>query len=482
MRTNRFAPVVLALIAVTSQAAAQRTPVYTPGKLDAHQQVAREIYKELIEINTGVSTGNITAAAQAMAKRFREAGIPDSDIFVGGPRPEKFNVVARIHGKRPPNVRKPLLLLAHIDVVEALKADWSNDLDPFVFTERDGYYYGRGTADDKAMASIFVANVFRMKKEGYVPDRDIIIALTADEESGPANGVDWLVKNHRDLVDAALVINEGGGGTLRDGKPLFNSVQTSEKVTTNLTLRATNKGGHSSVPRADNAITALADALSKVGRYAFPVKLNETTRAFFSQTADLEEPAMGRAMKALVANTSDQQAIAVVTADPRYNSMLRTTCVATMLKGGHATNALPQLAEANVNCRVYPTESAAEVRDSLARVINDTAVQVIVASQRPPSPPTGLLPELMEPVTTITRDLFGDIPVIPAMSTGATDSRFFRALGVPAFGVSGLFSDPTVDARAHGRDERMRIQSYFEGQEFLYRLTKALSSAPNTVP
>lgn len=240
---HRTALVVLAVTTIAGPAVAQRSPIYTAGKLNSHQQVAREIYKELIEINTGVSTGNITAAAQAMAKRFRDAGIPDSDIFVGGPRPEKFNVVARIHGKRPPNVRKPLLLLAHIDVVEALKADWSNDLDPFVFTERDGYYYGRGTADDKAMASIFVANVFRMKKEGYVPDRDIIIALTADEESGPANGVDWLIKNHRELVDAGLIINEGGGGTLRDGKPLFNSVQTAEKVTTNLTLRATNKGG-----------------------------------------------------------------------------------------------------------------------------------------------------------------------------------------------------------------------------------------------
>jgi len=461
--------------------AQQRPTVYTPGALNADQRIAREIYEELVEINTGVTTGNVTTAAVAMAKRFRDAGIPEADVFVGGPRPDKHNVVARIRGRA--SGRKPLLLLAHLDVVEALKADWSPDLDPFVFTERDGYYYGRGTADDKAMAAIFVANVFRMRREGYVPDRDVIIALTADEESGPANGVDWLLKNHRDLVDAALVINEGGGGVLRDGKPLFNGVQATEKVTTNFTLRVTNRGGHSSVPRADNAITSLADALSKVGRHQFPVQLNEVTRAFFTRTADLERPEMARAMRGLVVNPRDPAAVAVVAADPRYSAMLRTVCVATMLTGGHATNALPQLAEANINCRLYPTDSASGVRDELTRVIGDTAVQVIIRSQRPASPPSPLSAEIMQPVARITREMWGEIPVIPTMSTGATDSRFFRALGVPAYGVSGLFSDPTVDARAHGRDERMRVRSFFEGQEFLYRLTKALAGpAPGPVP
>ena len=481
MRHTRLAALLLLAVLVPPRADAQpRTPIYTAGSLNANQQLARDIYKELIEINTGVTTGNITTAAVAMAKRFRDAGIPEADIFVGGPRPEKHNVVARIRGRGGPNARKPLLLLAHLDVVEALKADWSPDLDPFVFTEREGYYYGRGTADDKAMASIFVANAFRLKREGYVPDRDIIIALTADEESGPANGVDWLLKNHKELVDGAIVINEGGGGTLRNGKPLFNSVQATEKVTTNFTLRATNRGGHSSVPRADNAITALADALAKVGRHSFPVRFNEVTRAFFAKTADVEEPALGRAMKALVANPGDAQALATVAGDPRYNAMLRTTCVATMLTGGHATNALPQLAEANVNCRLFPTDTAEVVRATFEKLINDTTVQVLVRSQRPPSPPSAMLPEVMEPVAQITRDMWGNIPVIPVMSTGATDSRFFRALGVPAFGVSGLFSDPTVDARAHGRDERMRMQSYYEGQEFLYRLTKALTMPPRT--
>ena len=475
-------PVVAILVALCGAPAltgAQRAAaVYTPGALTPFQQFTREIYKELIEINTGVETGNITTAAVAMAARFKAAGIPEADIFVGGPRPEKHNVVARIRGKGGPGAAAPLLLLAHIDVVEALKADWSPDLDPFVFTEREGYYYGRGTADDKAMASIFVANVFRMKREGFVPDRDIIIALTADEESGPANGVDWLIRNHRPLVDAALVINEGGGGTLRNGRPLFNGVQAAEKVTTNFTLRSTNRGGHSSVPRDDNAITQLADALSKVGRYQFAVKLNDVTKAFFTQTGLLEEPAMGRAMQALVANPANAAAVRTVSADPRYNAMLRTTCVATELKGGHATNALPQLAEANVNCRIYPSETAESVRSELEKAIGDTNVKVLIRSQRPSTPASALLPDVMQHVARITTELWGAMPIIPTMSTGATDSRFFRALGVPAFGVSGLFSDPTVDARAHGRDERMAVKSFYEGQEFLYRLTKALASTP----
>jgi acetylornithine deacetylase/succinyl-diaminopimelate desuccinylase-like protein len=474
---------VVFLVVVTASAGAQaRQTGYTAGALTAQQQLTHDIYRQLVEINTGDKTGNVTPAAVAMAQRFRDAGFPDADIFVGGPRPEKHNVVARIHG-RAGATRKPLLLLAHIDVVEALKADWSADLDPFVFTERDGYYYGRGTADDKAMSAIFVANAIRMKREGYVPDRDIIIALTADEEGGTANGVDWLLKNHRDLVDAGLVINEGGGGSLRNGKPFFNTVQATEKVFQNVTLRATNRGGHSSVPRPDNAITSLADALAKVGRYTFPVQFNEVTRAFFTRNADVESPEMGRAMRALVANPHDTAAERIVSSEPRYNSMLRTTCVPTLLKGGHAENALPQLAEANVNCRMFPGDTPEGTRAALARVVNDTAVQVIVeVEKRPPEPPSPLLPEVMEPISRITREMFGNIPVIPTMSTGATDSRYFRQLGIPAFGVSGLFSDPAVDARAHGRDERMAVKSFYEGQEFLWRLTKALADKPAVTP
>jgi acetylornithine deacetylase/succinyl-diaminopimelate desuccinylase-like protein len=456
-----------------------RSAIYTPGSLTPDQQLAHDIYKELIEINSGAKTGNVTPAVNAMAKRFRDAGIPDTDVFVGGPQPNKYNVVARIHG-RPGSARRPLLLLAHLDVVEALKSDWSADLDPFVFTERDGYYYGRGTADDKAMASIFVANATRMMREHVVPDRDVIIALTADEEGGNSNGVEWLLKNHPQLVDGVIVINEGGGGTLRSGKPLFNSVQATEKVSTNLTLRATNRGGHSSVPRPDNAITALADALSKVGRHQFSVRFNDVTRSFFTKTADIETSTLGGAMKALVANPRDKAALAVVSADPRYNSMLRTTCVATMLSGGHATNALPQLAEATVNCRLFPSDTPEVVRMEIERLVADTTVKVTMRETEDPPAPSPLLPELFDAVGSVTHEMWGNVPVIPVMSTGATDSRFFRKLGAPAYGVSGLFSDPTVDARAHGRDERMRMQSYYEGQEFLWRLTKALT-APSRV-
>ena len=476
-----IAGVASSLLAVLLPAQAVTSPVYTPGKLTPAQVVARGIYKELIEINTSVTTGNITNGALAMVKHFKAAGIPDADIFVGGPRPEKHNVVARLRGKNPAG-RKPLLLLAHIDVVEALKADWSPEFDPFLFTEKDGYYYARGIADDKSMASIFVANLLRMKAEGFVPDRDIIVALTADEESGPFNGVEWLVNNHRVLVDAGMVINEGGGGVTRDGKPLFNTIQLAQKITTNYTLQVTNRGGHSSVPRTDNAITSLADALTKIGRYAFPVQVSDVTRAFFTQTAALETPVMARAMRAIVANADDKAAAATLAADEKYSSMLRTTCVATMLSGGHATNALPQLAEANVNCRIYPGESAEQVRAALAKAIADTTVKVLIKSQRPSSPSATMTSEIMQPVARITKELFGNIPVIPTMSTGANDSRFFLAIGVPAYGVSGLFMDPSVDARAHGRDERMRIQSYFEGHEFLYRLTRQLATNPKPIP
>jgi acetylornithine deacetylase/succinyl-diaminopimelate desuccinylase-like protein len=477
MRLSMLAATAAIVSVIALPLSAQQTtrPVYTPGALTPDQQTAHDIYRQLIEINSGDVTGSVTPAAQVAANAFRQAGYPDSDIFVGGPRPEKYNTVLRIHGRD--KSRTPLLLLAHIDVVEAKKADWSADLDPFVFTERDGYYYGRGTSDDKAMASIFIANALRWKREGWVPDRDVIIALTADEENGTANGVDWLLRTHPELVNAGVVINEGGGGVLRDGKPLFNTVQSSEKVYQDFTLRVTNRGGHSSVPRDDNAITSLADALSRVGRYKFPVRLNDITREFFTRTAALETPATGRAMRAIVANINDSAAVAVLAADPRYNSMLRTTCVATMLRGGHAPNALPQLAEANVNCRIFPGQSIQSVQDQLARVVNDTSVHVeTVAGSSVATAPSPLMPELFGPVQRITREMWGNIPVIPTMSTGATDSKFFRDRGVPAYGVSGLFLDPTVDSRAHGRDERMRVQSFYEGQEFLYRLAKALAS------
>jgi acetylornithine deacetylase/succinyl-diaminopimelate desuccinylase-like protein len=462
----RLPAALAALVAVSAVGArAQSAP---------HQRQAREIFEELIEINTVDSVGNNTIAAEAMARRFRAAGFPERDIFVGGPRADKGNLVVRYRGRGAGGGAKPVLLLAHLDVVQALKEDWSADLDPFTFTERDGYYYGRGTSDDKAMAAMFVANLIRLNAEGFVPARDVIVALTADEEGGPANGVDWLIKNHRDLVDAAFVINEGGGGALRDGRPFLHSVQATEKVYVDFTVEVRNRGGHSSVPRPDNAVYQLAEGLARLGRYRFPVQLNEVTRAFFERTATIESPEVSAAMRTLVRNPSDEAAAAIVAATPRYNSTMRTTCVATMLRGGHAPNALPQLASANVNCRILPNTSAAAVRDTLIRVLGDTGINVSAAPDLPTTAPSPLLPEVFNAVERLTRQMFGSIPVIPTMSTGATDSKYFRAIGIPAYGVSGIFGDPN-DGRAHGRDERIAIKSFYDGQEFLYRLVKELT-------
>ncbi len=469
---------IVAVTALAALVAASAAPARAQSA--PQQRLAREIFEELIEINTVDSVGNNTLAAEAMARRFRAAGFADRDIFVGGPRSDKGNLVVRYRGRAGSGAPKPILLLAHLDVVQALKEDWSSDLDPFVFTERDGYYYGRGTSDDKAMASMFVANLLRFKREGFAPARDIIVALTADEEGGPANGVDWLIRQHRPLVEAAFVINEGGGGALREGRPFLHSVQATEKVYVDFTVEARNRGGHSSVPRPDNAVYQLAEALSRLARYRFPVELNEVTRAFFERTATIESPEAAAAMRALVRNPRDESAAAIVSATPRYNSMMRTTCVATMLRGGHAPNALPQLAAANVNCRILPNTSAAAVRDTLIRVFGDTAIRVSAAPDLPPTAPSPLLPHVFSVVERLTRELFGNIPVIPTMSTGATDSKYFRAIGIPAYGVSGIFGDPN-DGRAHGRDERIAIKSFYDGQEFLYRLVKELAG-PTALP
>ena len=449
-----------------------------PRPLAPQQKLAREVYRELIEINTADSVGSVTRAAEAMARRFRAAGFPARDVqlLVPAGKPTKGNLVVRYRGRGGPGAAKPILLLAHLDVVAALRSDWS--IDPFVLTEKDGYFYGRGTGDDKAMASIFVANLLEDRKNGWVPDRDIILALTADEEGGDANGVDFLIAHHRALIDAAYALNEGGGGSLRDGKPFLNSVQAAEKVYADFTLTARNRGGHSSVPRPDNAIYQLVDALARVARYQFPVQLNDVSRTFFERTAALETPDVAAAMRALVATPADSGAAAVLARDPRYNSMLRTTCVATRLGGGHAYNALPQTATANVNCRIVPTSNPREARETLARVIGDTGVRItetIALGERGDAIPSPLTAEIMDPVTSITHELFGaNVPVIPVMSTGATDGRRLRSAGIPTYGVSGLFGDPN-DSRAHGRDERMLVKSYFDGQEFLQRLVHRLA-------
>lgn len=473
----------LILSPVRALATAQQSGVTRAGSasLTPYQRQAREIYQQLIEINTVDSVGSVTTAADAIAQRFLRAGFPATDVRVLVPagKPAKGNLVVRYHGRGGVNAPKPLLLLAHLDVVAANRTDWPRD--PFVLHEENGYFLGRGTSDDKAMAAIFAATLLRMKQEGYVPDRDLILALTADEEGGDANGVEWLIANHRPLIDAAYALNEGGGGTLVGDRPVFHSIQAAEKVPVNFTLTAVNPGGHSSVPRPDNAIYELAEALTKVGRYQFPVALNEVTRAFFAQTSRVEpNAAMASAMRALAADPRNPVAAATLSTDPRYSSMMRTSCVATRLAGGHAYNALPQKATANVNCRVVPTSNAEEVKATLARVVGDTGIAItytVPPTERFGAAPSAVDRELLAATTALTRRMWGDIPIIPTMSTGATDGRFLRAAGIPTYGVSGIFSVPGEN-NAHGRDEKLRVKSFYDGLAFLDALVRSLSSAP----
>ena len=462
----RIAPLIVVVALAASPASQSLAP---------HQQLARDVYKELIEINTAVTTGATTPAAEAMARRFRAAGFSAEDIFVGGPVPTKSNLVVRYRG-RAGATRKPILLLAHIDVVEAKKEDWSAGVDPFTFTEKDGYFYGRGTADDKAMAAIFVANLLRMKSQGLVPERDLVLALTADEEGGDHNGVQWLIANHRARVDAEYGLNEGGGGQSRGGKRIANRVQASEKVYVDYSLEVTNKGGHSSQPQSENAIYELADALARIGKFSFPPKLNEVTRTYFEKMAVIEQGALAADFKAVAQATPNPDAIARLSAVPLYNSMLRTTCVATMVEAGHALNALPQRAAANVNCRILPGEDPQAVQQTLQKVANNPKVTVTPLAAAKPSPPSPLTPEIMQAITRVTEEMWPGVPVIPFMSTGATDGLYFREVGIPIYGVSGLFGDMD-DVRAHGRDERMGVKEFFDGQEFLWWLVNGLSGA-----
>ena len=460
----------LALVGVVTPGASP-PPGAQPSALAPHQQLLREIYQELVEINTTNSVGDNTKAAEAMARRLLAAGFPAADVQVLAPAPRKGNVVARLHGT---GARRPLLLLAHLDVVEANREDWS--VDPFTLLERDGYFYGRGTSDDKAMAAVFLANLIRFRQERFVPDRDIIVALTADEEGGGHNGVAWLLANHRGLVDAELALNEGGGGAIKNGVYLSNNLQASEKIVQSYRLEVKNPGGHSSLPVKDNAISHLAAGLTRLGEFDFPVRLDEVNRTFFERTAAIVPGALGDDMRAIAGGSRDPQVVArLAGAGPVFNSRLRTTCVATRLEGGHATNALPQTARAVVNCRVLPGESEDEVRRTLVGVLANDKITVTPLNQFFPSPASPLTRDVMRTVEAVTAAMWPGVPVIPTMSTGATDSRFLRTAGIAAYGTSGMFGD-IDDIRAHGRDERLLVRSLYEGQEYLYRLAKALAS------
>lgn len=436
----------------------------------AERQLAREIYKEMIEVQSGFTTGATTPIAEKVAARLRAAGFPDKDIFVGGAIPTKANIVCRYHGTGP---GKPILLLAHIDVVEAKREDWS--FDPFVFLEKDGFFYGRGTADDKAQAAVWVANLIRYKREGFRPSRDLILALTADEEGGgPFNGVDWLLKNHRELIDADYALNEGGRGELVNGRRVTNNIGLAEKMFLNLRLEVRNKGGHSSRPVPDNAIYHLAGALTKLSTFNFPFQLNEVTRAYFRAMAKVEKGQVATDMAA-IADGSEAAMQRVAAASPAWNATLRTTCVATMLEGGHATNALPQLAAANVNCRVLPTDSVDNVVTTLRKLFANDQVKVSISVDEGGSPVAPLRPDILKAIERVSDTMWPGVITVPTMTVGGTDGRYLRIAGIPTYGTQGFFQDRD-DVRAHGRDERMPVQSFYEGQTYLYELVKILAA------
>jgi acetylornithine deacetylase/succinyl-diaminopimelate desuccinylase-like protein len=454
------------LLAAPALAHAQQVGHIGKTKWDS---TARNLFKELIEINTTESSGSTLKAAQAMAARLKAAGFPDSDVVVVKQNDRKGNLVARLRGR---NVsRKPLLLLSHIDVVEAKPEDWT--LPPFTFVEKDSTFFGRGVADDKDDGAMHLTTIMRLKAEGYRGNRDIIVALTTDEEGGPDNGVDYLLKNHRPLIEAEYAFNEGGGGRVRDGKYLSHDIQAAEKVYADFRLEVTNPGGHSSQPVKENAIYQLAQALVKIGAYDFPVHLNDVTRTYFERSAAITPGKMGEAMKALAANPNDAAAIATLSSDKAYNSQLRTSCVATMLEGGHAPNALPQRARANVNCRILPNDPPAEIQKTLERIIGDPKVAITVTQAPKPSGPSPLTRELMGEIEGVTKEMWPGVPVIPTMSTGATDGVYLRNAGIPVYGVTGFFYNDTF---AHGMNERIPQQGFFNGMEFTYRLVKRVTS------
>jgi acetylornithine deacetylase/succinyl-diaminopimelate desuccinylase-like protein len=439
--------------------------------LTPQQQRLHDIYKELVEIDTTTATGDTASAAEAMAARLKAAGFPEADVHAFSPAPRKGNLVARLHGS---GARKPILLVAHLDVVPAKREDWS--VDPFKLIEKDGYFYARGSSDDKYMAASFVANLIRYKQEGYKPDRDIIVALETDEEILDADGVgiQWLLKNHRDLIDAEFALNEGGGVGLKDGKPIRNSIQTSEKVSVHFQFDVTNSGGHSSVPRKDNAIYRLAEGLVRLSKFDFPLHLNETTRAYFERSAQFETEQTAADMRAALADKPDTAALERLSANPVYNAQLRTTCVATLLQGGHAINALPQLARAQVNCRVMPGEPVEEIKATLERVLSDDQIKVTQISTAVPSEPSKPNEEIIGAIDKLSHEFWPGAVVLPTMSSGATDGSYLRNAGIPTYGHSGLANDIN-DIRAHGKDERIPVTSFYEGNEYLYRLVKSLS-------
>ena len=463
--------------AIAAAAALLAAPPATAQPLRPDQAAFRELYKELVETNTTLSEGDCSLAAKRMLDRLSAAGIPGDQLVLFKPEghPKEGMLVVIYPGTN--RKLKPMLLLAHVDVVEAKRSDWQRD--PFTLIEQDGYFYARGSYDDKAQAAIWTDTLVRFAREKYKPRRTIKLALTCGEETtGAFNGAQWLTQNRRELIDAAFVLNEGGPGRTDKpgGKLLVQTVQVGEKTYQDFLLTATNVGGHSSVPVRDNAIYEMGDALAKVREFRFPLEFSDTTRAYFAKGGAMQNNALGKAMVALAANPADASAEATVSQDRNLNSMLRTTCVATLIEGGHAKNALPQTVKANVNCRMFPGRTPTETRTALEQAIGNPAVRVEIRVQDRPiaiSPP--LDPAIIGPMERLSAKHFPGVPLVPAMSTGATDGLFFSAVGIPVYGAPGLWRDPDNNG-VHGLDERIAVQSLYQGRDYLHELVRVLSS------
>ncbi|OHD06355.1 M20/M25/M40 family metallo-hydrolase [Sphingopyxis sp. RIFCSPHIGHO2_12_FULL_65_19] len=462
------------LTALLTSAILFATPAIAAEAVPRPDQLAfREIYKELVETNTTLSSGSCTLAAERMAARLKAAGLKDDQLtlFAVPDKPKEGGLVAVYPGTS--KTAKPILLIAHIDVVEAKREDWERD--PFVMVEENGYFYGRGTADIKSQAAVWVDTLIRFQQQGYKPSRTVKMALTCGEETnGAFNGVEWLAANERDLIDAEFALNEGGGGD-SDGKGnvIGQSVQVGEKTFANFRLETRNPGGHSSAPVPDNAIYQLARAVTRVEEHRFPTEMTDTTRRFFAEAGAARGDETGKAMVALANNMADKTAEAIVNKDPFLHSNLRTTCVATLLDGGHAANALPQRAGANINCRIFPGHSIESIKAELAKVIGDPGVAITQLPPKRPAPPAPPLdPKIIGPMQTLVDKYWPGLKVIPSMANGYTDATFLGAVGIPTYGIPGMWGDPDGNG-AHGLNERMEVRSVYVGRDYMFDLVKA---------
>ncbi|MGD0156802.1 MAG: M20/M25/M40 family metallo-hydrolase [Terracidiphilus sp.] len=479
---HRFAVILAAVCVAACTGPMAKAQQQLLQRFAEDRALARAIFKELVETNTtDTPQGNVTTATAAMQRRFLETGFPAEDVRLLGPDARKQNLVVRYRAAGTPS-KKPVLFLCHMDVVQALRSDWSSD--PFEFVEKDGYFYGRGTQDMKDSDAALVATFLRLHREGYKPQRDLILALTADEEGGRFNGADWLLREHRDLVDVAYVINPDSGGVeLENGRPVVAEVEATEKLYADYRVTATNRGGHSSLPRPDNAIYELAAALDRLGAYSFPFELNEVTRTYFANMAANEKAETAADIRAMLATPPDMAAAARLSAEPSFNAKLRTTCVATRVNAGHANNALPQTAQAIVNCRILPGHSPEETRKQLISIFADSKLGVeyisslgdvtATAPERVAIIPPPPVEEVWAPLTRLTQAIWPGIPVTPMMETGASDSIYFAQAGIPSYGYSAIALERD-DVRAHGRDERLPVESFWKSLDFWYGFAKAL--------